>query len=56
MHALNIIARNTQRQIKPIHNLYKDYLNNIFDSNLDNIVTKTVYTKPGPSKQRISIT
>ncbi len=44
MRTLNIIIGDTQRQTKPIHNPYKDSLDNILDSNIDNIVAKTVHT------------
>lgn len=46
MHILNITVGNTWGQIKPVYNLYKDSLGNILDGNIDNIVTKTVHTKP----------
>lgn len=39
-----------------VYDLYKDSLNNILDSNVDNIVAKTVYTKPKPLRQGALIT
>ncbi len=56
MHALNIIIGDTQGQSEPIHNLYKDSLDDILDSNIDNIVAKIIYTKPGPLRQDVLIT
>ncbi len=56
MRALNITVGDTQRQIEPVHNPYKDSLDNILDSDIDNIMAKTVYIKPGPLKQSASIT
>lgn len=38
MHALNIKEKNTQRQTKPVFNLYKDSLEDIIDSNVNNRV------------------
>ena len=45
MHTLNITVSNTQGLIEPVHNLYKASLDNILDSNVDNIVAKIFYTK-----------
>lgn len=56
MHTLNIIVGNIQGRIELVHNLYKNSLNNILDSNIDNIMAKTVYIKPEPLKQSVSIT
>ncbi len=56
MHALHITVGDTKGQTEPIHNPYEDSLDNILDSNLDDIVAKTVYIKPGPLKQGTSIT
>ena len=44
---LNIKIGDTQRQIKPIHNLYKKVLNSILDGNIDNIMAEIIYTKLG---------
>ena len=51
MRALNITLGDTQRQTKSIHDQYKDSVDDILDSNVDDIVAKTIYTKPGPLKQ-----
>ncbi len=56
MRALNITIRDTQGQTKPVDNPYKDSLDNILDSDINDIVAKTVYTKPGPLRQGASIT
>ena len=56
MYILNIIVSNSQRHTKPVYNPYKDSLDNILNSNVDNIVFITVYIKPGPLKQGILIT
>lgn len=48
MRTLNIIINNIQEETKLTHNLYKDSLNDILDNNIDKIMAKTVYTKPGP--------
>ncbi len=56
IRALNISVRNIQGQTESIHNLYKDSLDNILDSDINDIVAKTIYTKPGPLKQDTSIT
>ncbi len=45
MRTLNIIVGDTKEQTKLIHNLYKDNLDDILDSNIDNIVAKTIHTK-----------
>ncbi len=51
MRALNIMVGDTQGQTEPIHDPYKDSLDDILDSNIDNIVAKTIHTKPGPLRQ-----
>ncbi len=56
MRTLNIMVGDTQEQTKAIHNLYKKRLDDILDSNIDNIVAKTIHTKPGPLRQDASIT
>lgn len=38
MHTLNIGEREIQKQMEPVHDLYKDSLDNVLDSNIDNIV------------------
>lgn len=50
MCTFNIRVGNTQSQIKLVHNLYKDSLDYILDSNINGIMTKIVYTKLGPLK------
>lgn len=47
MRIFNIKIGDIQRQIMPICNLYKNNLNNILDSNIDNIMAETIYIKPG---------
>ncbi len=56
MRALNITVRDTQEQTEPIHNPYKDSLDDILDSDIDDIVAKTIRTKPGPLRQNVSLT
>lgn len=36
MHILNKIEKNTQEQIKPIFDPYRNNLKNLIDSNIDN--------------------
>ncbi len=50
------MVRDTQEQTKPIHNPYKDSLDDILDSNIDNIIAKTIHIKLGPLRQDASIT
>lgn len=45
MHILHIRVSNTQKQINPVYDSYKNNINNIFNRNMDNIMTKTIYTK-----------
>lgn len=54
MRTFNIKVSNIQRQTKPVNNQYKDSLDNILDSNIDDIMPKTVFIKPG-LKQSFSI-
>lgn len=54
MRALNVKIDNTQGQTKPVYDLYQNSLDNILDSNINNIVLKIVLIKLGPS-QSISI-
>ncbi len=56
MRTLNITVGDTQGQTELIHDPYKDSLDDILDSNIDDIVAKTIHTKPGPLKQDASIT
>ncbi len=56
MRALNITVGDTQGQIEPIHNSYKDSLDDILDSDIDDIMAKTIHTKLGPLRQDSSIT
>lgn len=42
MHTLNIKVNNIQGQTKPVHDLYKDSLDDIMDSKIDNIMAKIV--------------
>lgn len=56
MHTLNIIISNIQGQIKLVYDPYKNSLDNILDSNINNIVAKIVYIKPWPLRQSASIT
>lgn len=53
MHTLNIRAKNTLEQIKIIYYLYKNSLNNIMKRNIDDIIIKKMYIKPGLLKQDI---
>lgn len=55
MHALNIKIDSIQSLTKPVHNLYKDSLNNILHGNIENILSKIDYTMFEPLKQSISI-
>ncbi len=56
MRALNITVGDTQGQTKPIHDPYLDSLDNNLDSDIENIVAKTIHTKQGPLMQDASIT
>ncbi len=56
MCILNITVDDIQGQTKLVHNPYKDSLDDILDSNVNNIMAKTIYTKPEPLRQSISIT
>ncbi len=56
MRALNITVGDIQGQTEPIHDPYKDSLDDTLDSNIDDIVAKTIHTKPGPLRQDVSIT
>lgn len=47
MHALNIRIGNTQSHVKLVYNLYKYSLNNILDSDIDNILDKIVHRMLG---------
>lgn len=42
MRILNIKAKNTKKETKLIYDFYKDSLNNILDSNIDNILANTI--------------
>lgn len=53
MYTVNIIVSNTQRQTEPIHDPYKKSPDDIIVSNVENIVAKTINTKPGLLKQSI---
>ncbi len=55
MRALNIIVEDIQGQTEPIHDPYKDGLDNILDSNINDIMAKTIHTKPGLLRQDHSI-
>ncbi len=55
MPALNIMVGDTQGQTEPIHDPYKDSLDNILDNDIDDIVAKTIHTKPAPLRQDASI-
>lgn len=44
MRTLNVKIKNTQGQIKLIHNFYKNSLDDILDSNIDNVVASTINT------------
>lgn len=55
MDTLNINIYNTQCHTEPVQNLYKDSLDNILNSNIDNIMVKTVHIKSGLLKQSASI-
>ena len=55
MYTLNIRAKNTLGQIKPIYYLYKNSLNNIKKINIDYIIIKKIYIESGLSKQGIWI-
>lgn len=56
MRAVNIWVSNTQSHIKPVHDWYKDSLNNILPSNIDDIVAKIVHIKLELLRQGASIT
>ena len=50
MQALNIKIRNTPGQTKLVYNSYKDSLDNVLDSYIDNTVANTIHTKSCPLK------
>ena len=56
MHTFNITIGNIYGQTKPIHDPYKDSLDDVLDSNIDNIVAKTIHIKLKPLRQGILIT
>lgn len=45
MHIFHIKISNIEEQTKLFHNLYKDNLSNILNSNINNIVSKIIFTK-----------
>lgn len=56
MCIFNITINNTQGYYKPVQDLYKDSLDNVLDSNIENIVANTINTKPEPLRQGAPIT
>lgn len=41
IQALNLTIKNMQRQTKPIHDFYKNILDNVLDSKINNILDST---------------
>lgn len=56
MRTLNIKVSNTQYHTKPIYDLYKHSLDNNSDSNIEDIIVKTIHIKLELLKQGVSIT
>lgn len=45
MRTLNIGMEEIQKEIEPVHNLYRNSPNDILDGDIDNIMANTVNTK-----------
>ncbi len=56
MRALNIKAGDTQGQKEPVHDPYKDSLDDVLDSDIDDIVASTIDTNPCLLRQTTSAT
>ncbi len=54
MRALNIKAEDTQGQTEPVHDLYKDSLDNVLDSDINDTVASTIHTNACLLKQTTS--
>lgn len=51
MRGLNLEIKDAQRQIKPVHDSYKNSLDNILNGNIDNIVASRINKNPCLLKQ-----
>lgn len=56
MQALNIKVKNIPRQTEPVYDPYKNSLNNILNSNIDNILASTINTNTYSLRQTTSTT
>ena len=56
MQALNIKVGDTPGQTEPVHDLYKDSLDDVLDSNIDDTVASKIDTNPYPLRQTASAT
>ena len=54
MRALNIKIRDTSGQTKPVHDLYKNSLDDVLDSNINDIVASTTNTNSCSLRQTTS--
>lgn len=51
MQILNIKVENTSERMEPIYDSYKDNLNNVLDSNIDDMVASIINTNSCPLRQ-----
>ena len=56
IQALNIKAEDSQGQIKTLYDPYKDSLDNVLNSSIDEKVASTINTNPYPLRQSTSVT
>ena len=56
MQALNIKVTDIPGQTEPVHDLYKNRLDDGLDSNINDIVASTIDTNPCPLRQTTSAT
>ncbi len=56
MRALNIKAENTQGQMEPVHDPYKDSLDDVLDIDIDDTVAGTINTNPYSLRRTTSAT
>ena len=56
MQALNIKVGDTSGQTEPIHDLYKNNLDNVLDTNINDTMVSIIDTNLCPLKQMTSVT
>ena len=56
MRAINIKVGDTPGQTEPVYDLYKDKLDNVLDSNIDDTVASTIDTNSCPLRRTTSAT